>query len=566
VSNIKRAVNDRTAKDMLGEGFRRQLLMDGQYGQVLFIATQSDVLVPTELADNLRLPHSTPVAQLAAARNAFTRTRIQDDFIEGLAEMAQAAGERADRAELRRRYCLPVFTVSAIDYQKLTGVRASDGEAKVWSSLEPTEMPALQRFVREATLRRRTLIVTRHAEALCVFARGMESFLSDDGTEDGGLRASCKAAFDAGLGELRAALRIPQKAFASSLQEAVAGEVGKKLRAGAGEAAKGCSDTARGWYSKAPAPQGSTGTRNLCWSTYKACTRRDGAWKIDMNAELAEPVFRAVSTQWEKAFVSELKKKLDGVSEAATAELRRFHDSYADKLKALGVPPERAAALRGSQEAAAAAVVSSAVDKARAMASEKQKEASRQITPLVQASMRPAYQAGMLEAGAGSALRRSGLIEAHVDQTRDKMFINAIEPVAASLDALRAELSKLLSSAIDPLADAAALHYGPLWDAPNREQKEARAQLRGPFTSAALEVYGARSKLAAAIGDAPVAGAGGGEDDDEIMDVTAAETARREAQAARERVDLTLDDDDDDLPVAGPSGYVPPPRPVKKET
>lgn len=30
VANIKRAVDDKTAKDMLGESFRRQLLMDGQ--------------------------------------------------------------------------------------------------------------------------------------------------------------------------------------------------------------------------------------------------------------------------------------------------------------------------------------------------------------------------------------------------------------------------------------------------------------------------------------------------------------------------------------------------------
>lgn len=27
---------------MLEEGFRRQLLMDGQYGQIVFVATQTD--------------------------------------------------------------------------------------------------------------------------------------------------------------------------------------------------------------------------------------------------------------------------------------------------------------------------------------------------------------------------------------------------------------------------------------------------------------------------------------------------------------------------------------------
>lgn len=41
MANIKRAVDDRTAKEMLGESFRRQLLMDGQYGSLAFIATHA---------------------------------------------------------------------------------------------------------------------------------------------------------------------------------------------------------------------------------------------------------------------------------------------------------------------------------------------------------------------------------------------------------------------------------------------------------------------------------------------------------------------------------------------
>ena len=40
VAPIKRAVDDKSAKDLLGENFKRQLLMDGQYGNVSFICTQ----------------------------------------------------------------------------------------------------------------------------------------------------------------------------------------------------------------------------------------------------------------------------------------------------------------------------------------------------------------------------------------------------------------------------------------------------------------------------------------------------------------------------------------------
>ena len=55
VSNINRAVNDRSAKDLLGESFKRTLLMDGAYGRLIFVATQSDVLQRSEVVRALKL-------------------------------------------------------------------------------------------------------------------------------------------------------------------------------------------------------------------------------------------------------------------------------------------------------------------------------------------------------------------------------------------------------------------------------------------------------------------------------------------------------------------------------
>jgi hypothetical protein len=250
VSNIKRAVNDRTAKDMLGESFRRQLLMDGQYGALLFIATQSDVLVASEIADNLKLSRSSPVSTLAAARNAFTRERIQKDFIDGLAEMSAAGGEKVDRAALAARFQLPVFCVSSMDFQKLTKVRTRDGPPQVWSRAEETELPALQRFVHEATLRRRTVIVTRHADALSTFCRGMEDYLQSDGTADGAKRAAAKAAFDGCSKDLGAVLKIKQKEFYNTLKESVSSSIVPTLKTGAKAATTECSSTARAWSGK----------------------------------------------------------------------------------------------------------------------------------------------------------------------------------------------------------------------------------------------------------------------------------------------------------------------------
>ena len=49
VAPIKRAVDDGTAKELLGEQFKRRMLMDGQYGNVSFICTQTDDCEATEI-------------------------------------------------------------------------------------------------------------------------------------------------------------------------------------------------------------------------------------------------------------------------------------------------------------------------------------------------------------------------------------------------------------------------------------------------------------------------------------------------------------------------------------
>ena len=87
VSNIVRAVNDKTAKDLLGEQFRRQMLMDGQYGALAFVATQSDVLERSEAVRSLRLPAAATLRACAEARNEYTRRRLRQDFHAGLKEM-----------------------------------------------------------------------------------------------------------------------------------------------------------------------------------------------------------------------------------------------------------------------------------------------------------------------------------------------------------------------------------------------------------------------------------------------------------------------------------------------
>eukprot|EP01043_Picozoa_sp_COSAG02_P026763 COSAG02_NODE_1551_length_11961_cov_19.841173_11_plen_98_part_00 len=84
-------MNDKTAKDMLDHSFRRQLLMDGSYGSLVFVATQSDVLQRSEVISSMRLPNATSLTECAKVRCDFTEARIQSDFLDGLEEMGRAA-------------------------------------------------------------------------------------------------------------------------------------------------------------------------------------------------------------------------------------------------------------------------------------------------------------------------------------------------------------------------------------------------------------------------------------------------------------------------------------------
>ena len=50
VAEITRAVTSKTAKDLLGQQFRRQMLMDGQYRNITLICTKSDIIgTPNEI-------------------------------------------------------------------------------------------------------------------------------------------------------------------------------------------------------------------------------------------------------------------------------------------------------------------------------------------------------------------------------------------------------------------------------------------------------------------------------------------------------------------------------------
>jgi len=570
VSNIVRAVNDKTAKDLLGEQFRRQLLMDGQFGSLAFIATQSDVIERAEALRALALPPGTSLRECARARNAYTARRLALDFKAGLREMARDAGEGVAGADrLAAKHSLPVFTVSSVEYQKLRGLRPADGPARVWAELEDTQLPPLIRHVQRQALVRRKALSLRRCEAMRDFALSLLSLLNHEARLPQSVRDAAKAAFDEQAATLSGELEQHTKAAEARIRKAFAEDVAPKLHEGASSAKTAAVETAAKWGI-------SVNEGGLHWATYKATTRRHGVFRINMNEQLVEPIFKAVATQWERSFLTGLSSTLDGLRQSLQGSLGAFHPALLTRLAAARVPDSASSALSGAQTDSLLASLHAKVAEIKTAAQKQQRDLSRSMEPAVQTEMTPGYDDATAEAGTGSHRRRVAKLEAHVERAAPKMFQTATDGVVSKMQALSDGIGQTLRDDVVQAARAAMrTAYSPLWDEMEEGTVQARRALVPHVAAALLETKNAVRRLVegggaeggrgdrggggdgsggggsgggdGGGGEGAADGAADGDEDEELVDVT---EQRRQAKRAKQQQEaIELDDDDDVVPI-----------------
>ena len=66
-----------------------------------------------------------------------------------------------------------------------------------------------------------------------------------------------------------------------------------------------------------------------------------------MNEELVAPVFKSISTHWERAFLGGMQSTLDTLKRAVEADLAPFHEQLLRGLCEAGVPDAAAANVHG---------------------------------------------------------------------------------------------------------------------------------------------------------------------------------------------------------------------------
>jgi hypothetical protein len=138
------------------------------------------------------------------------------------------------------------------------------------------------------------------------------------------------------------------------------------------------------------------------WSTYKAICRRNGLYSNaqghhDWNAELIEPIIKAIASGWEKTFSRRINSLLQGAASDAGRLLKSFHDDIEREASQKG--PVASLHLLSHQLRNYQALLKDVCNENLATTVAQAKEINRMFQPVIATALEPAYETCVVERG-----------------------------------------------------------------------------------------------------------------------------------------------------------------------
>lgn len=419
-----------------------------------------------------------------AGRNEYSKGHIQEDYAAGIKELDQEAAEEEDEdafnpeVELRDyeelARSLPVFCVSSRAYQKLSGRLKKDTATPGFTSVEETGMVQLKAHCKKLT-------ETGRLNQCKVFLNGLSSLLlslnlwgSNDGTGHNLSKEEKdreKIVVKRLLDNLEDAMDNATKLCSKRVKEALADNIQKQYATAHAEAQKVALPTAQGWG-------GHRDNGGLFWATYKAICRRDGGpfRDYDFNKALTEPLQKILASGWEKCFqrvIPRETKALAGDMKSAIEKAHKVIIKRATERQGLGIV---GADLLAQKVETWLQLFVDLAAKLNALIMEKQRDANRELAPVIALAMQQAYtlctdESGMsleltqvlylinVYAGSGSYKRMKAHMISHVGSMVDKMYPDATATVWTHLEAMFKEVSRELESEKDAIYESMYTDY-----------------------------------------------------------------------------------------------------------
>ncbi|OKL63903.1 hypothetical protein UA08_00258 [Talaromyces atroroseus] len=419
-------------------------------------------------------------AMAISARNEYSREPIQQDFAAGIEELDHELAEEVDASNFNpeidvRDYdevakALPVFCVSSRAYQKLQGRFQKEAHVPGFQTIEETEIPQLQAHCKRLTEASRKRNCQRFLNGVDQFFNSLRLILSPEGIQVTAEQKIARAAIVED--EYKAFDKELEKYLKSTCQHIVKeieGDISQVCDKAINITRKQANKTVRSWG--APTNDLDRPAGGLKWATYKALCRRNGVYSNgqdghNWNAELIEPVIKAVAPNWEKVFSRGLHDVLKRAAKESASLLESFHNNVSVKISQETGPLESSHML-SQQIPLYQQILNDIFSRQILEVREKSKDTSRMFEPVIAETLSPVYEVCVEESGRapailnvfdcfltalisiGSFMRMKEAMSTFVHQARDTMFHQSVDAVRKALNEMCQSLEEALLSQIE---------------------------------------------------------------------------------------------------------------------
>ncbi|TLD13539.1 uncharacterized protein PgNI_04082 [Pyricularia grisea] len=392
-------------------------------------------------------------------RNDYSRKAIRQDFAMGIRELDEAALIDEDESLFNpdvdfRDYgrvadSLPVFCVSSHAYQHLCGRNEQDNfNAEGFRCVEDTEIPQLAKHVQGMTETSRVSHCRRFlndllqlVESMSIWTRPREDQAQANDEEQNSFHDNLRRELEA----VKIALETATDVCVTTIQDHFSNLIISTLDSKIPAARSAAVDVCRGW--SAPEREG-----GMHWISYRATIRRNGCYNgatgsKDFNSELLEPIIASLASAWEETFLRRIPVAIDTLTTSIQTALRVLYTHFTNANTFPGSAQDLAAL--GRQTDRYLATAAGILNDVQQHITNAQRQANRQLEPIIVLSMTPGYRQALEEKGSGSYKRMKDIMAAHVEVVRHTMFEKAKQTVqdclAAMIDKAQEVLKRLES-------------------------------------------------------------------------------------------------------------------------
>ncbi|XP_062582804.1 uncharacterized protein LOC134244562, partial [Saccostrea cucullata] len=445
-------------------------------------------------ADNTCLQHEMTISQkrkelsslCAKARNNYSKKEIKRDFKAGLREMKRKAGmsdvEEMDDDDLYNSEDddedigssaenLKVFCVSANEYQKMRNIIIDDGPPTVFSTEEDTQIPALRSYIHQMTAVRHRGSVERILQRVAQFVFDVQNYLNEDGTiQTKEKKKKSQSAIEQRTQLLSQKFDSLIRDLQLDIEKAFSNQIRPKLGKGITEASMKANEQAAKWGSPVNKENKQAGGLQFC--AYRATVQRHGVFQsptygpVNFNEDLTAPMYSRISIVWDKVFSGILWGDFEKFRTTVLTSLKEFIQILIQDLHTHVVQPSSTQRVQAYILDNAKHQLTEMVAALKEFVTERQRDANRVLTPVVQENMTPTYDACAAESGPGAYQRMKDGMAAGIDRGKIYMFDDASRNLLQELEQIKVQVTEKVRGVCRGLCSDLQVAFEPLWEAP----------------------------------------------------------------------------------------------------